>query len=99
MQIVVAVLDKRARLLSFLHVERTETVAARNFTDAVLSPQGELVIKNHPADFALVKVGTFDEVSGALHGFTDLHPPFEVILEAEAIFSPKQVEVKNALEA
>lgn len=97
MWIVCAVLDKRAGEHGGLFVARTRQVAARMFSDMIL--QGpETIVRQHPEDFALDELGTFDEENGTLFGYEF---PRLVVTADDAILSAQmrqQLQMRQQVE-
>lgn len=67
MWVVLSVFDKKAEVYGGVYLARSIAVGARMFTDTILSGP-DTVIRQHPEDFVLCQVGTFDDVTGELFG-------------------------------
>lgn len=79
MWVVLSVYDRKACEFGQLLIARSNEVAARMFADALLGPE-ESVLRLHPEDFVLVRIGEFDEQYGNLIGCAHLD-----VVEAEAV--------------
>jgi len=66
--IIIAVKDRAADLYGKPFYVRTRAEAIRSFTDEVNNKQSQ--INQHPEDYDLYEIGTFDEDSGELQGIT-----------------------------
>lgn len=64
---VFAVEDVKAGEFATLHVARSNEAALRAFTDAILHGEDSM-LRRYPDDYQLVRVGSFDEVTGELEG-------------------------------
>lgn len=92
MWVVFAVLDLKAGEHGGLYVARTRQVGARMFADMIL--QGpDTVVRQHPEDFELDELGTFDEENGTLFGYEF---PRQVITAAAVVDRVKVEEVMHA---
>lgn len=60
-------------------VERFDSAAVRNFEHAVLTPG--TILDSHAGNFELVKIGTFDDETGALVALS----PVEVVSSALSV--------------
>lgn len=58
-----SVYDQVAGTYSNPVTARNDAVAARLFVHSV-STEGESLVKSHPDDYSLVRIGSFDEVDG-----------------------------------
>lgn len=77
---VLSVYDRKACEFGNLFLARSNEVGARMFADTILGPQ-ETILRQHPEDFVLIRVGEFDEVDGELR---PCRPQVDVI-DAEAV--------------
>ena len=63
-------------------------IAVRAFTDQVNNPQSGGDLYNHPQDFALYEIGSFDDTSGVI---TPLSIP-KLIAQAASVKNPANLE-------
>lgn len=88
---IYAVLDKAAGFFSSVHTAQNDAVAIRSFSDAARMP--DTVFNQHPEDFTLVQVGTFDDQTGQVE-------PCQHMMIAKAIdFVGGPVVVKETADA
>lgn len=60
-----AVYDEKAQAFRSMHFVQSDGVATRNFGDAVCSENPNTAyLRQHPSDFSLYCVGSFDDESG-----------------------------------
>lgn len=58
--------DKKAQFFIGTFNSRSDAEASRMFGDAVR--QGKSLVAEHPEDYSLYKLGTFDDCSGKIEG-------------------------------
>lgn len=91
MWVVLSVYDRKAAEFGTVFLARSNSVGARMFADVILGPQ-ETIIRQHPEDFVLVRVGEFHETDGAIAPCV----PSDVI-EASEVVQREAVRVLSPL--
>lgn len=88
MRQIVSVYDKKLMQFMGLYLVATLSVAVRQFGDSM---QKDEVVRAHPEDFSLMKVGDFVEETGEIIPCTP-----SLVVEAEKLFPrPKDIELSH----
>lgn len=85
---IFGVLDEKLSVFRFKFFCQTDKAAEREFGDAVNNPKS--VFSQHPEDFVLYCIGSFDSVSGLVEPVV---PPIFLGRATDYVISQKQSEV------
>lgn len=89
--LIVAVRDAKTEMFMQPWFAPTPGVAERSFTEAVNANREHDLVSKYPEDFALFRLGTFDEVTGKIEG--DLQPQQLVTaLQVRRVSEPTPIE-------
>lgn len=84
--IVCAVRDRQSEVFTIPQYYPTRGAAIRSFSDAVNSKQGDNMLTQHPEDFDLFMLATFDDDSGF---FTALERPEQLAVGKNMVVKDK----------
>lgn len=84
---IFSIYDKKTKTYNRPFYEKNETVALRGFTTEVNRPNQNNTLYLFPEDYAMYKIGEYDDETGKLHA---IEPT--LICEASAIVSEKIAE-------
>lgn len=87
-KVICAVRDAKAEVFGRPIFVNTVGEAVRIFTDEVNRTSSDNVYANHPEDFALYELGTFDDNSGLINAL----PIVKIIVQADQL---KERKVKD----
>lgn len=88
MFIVCSVFDEKAEEFGTLFIARTPGAASRLFADAINGGK-DTQISEHPEDFFLAQVGTFDETTGQIYPL-DIPDSFLLLMKADQVLAPNE---------
>lgn len=80
--IIVAVRDQKADAFGNPWYAQTVPMALRHFSDAVNNPDPTNQWRNHPEDFALYHLGTFDQQTAQ---FDPIFPPTQLVVASDIV--------------
>lgn len=84
--IIIALFDKRARMVSSLHTVRNAAVAVREFREAVEDPKlADTPLVRHLPDFALVRLGTMDDETGLIRTECSVPVELDVLVDGASL--------------